>query len=71
MRHVIVYAEANRTLIDRTTLAYLTGRSVETIRRRCTVVDYQSGRALYDLDAATATLDAVPKRRNRPVGLTS
>lgn len=51
-----------RVLIDRQTLAKLTGRSQETIRKRCDVVEYRDGKALYDMNAAEKKLKKVPAR---------
>jgi hypothetical protein len=65
VRFVVVY-EPGRTLIDRLALAMLTGRSVNTIRARCEVVDHRNGRALYDMERAAAVLAAIPTRRKRP-----
>lgn len=64
MRHVIVY-EPGRVLIDRQSLSALTGRSVHTIRARCAVVDHRQGKALYDMEAASAVLSALPTRPRR------
>lgn len=61
-RHVVVY-EPGRTLLDRQTLAVLTGRSVHTIRARCVVAGHRDGRALYDMEDAAAVLDRLPTRR--------
>lgn len=49
-----------RDIVDRDILARTTGYSAETIRKRCTVYDYDphTGRALYDRDAALAQLAA-------------
>lgn len=65
MRSLIIH-EPGRTLIDRQSLALLTGRSVNTIRARCEVVEHQDGRALYDMERAAAVLAATPTRRKRP-----
>lgn len=62
IRHVVVYRDGG-ALLDRQTLALLTGRSEETIRRRCAVAEYRDGKAMYDLDTAEATLQSVLKRR--------
>lgn len=61
-RHVIRY-EPDRVLIDRQTLARLTGRSVHTIRARCTVVTHREGKALYDMHACEHVLDEIGKRK--------
>ena len=66
IRHVVVYRETG-ALLDRQTLALLTGRSEETIRRRCAVVEYRDGKALYDLDAAEEVLNRTPARRRSRV----
>lgn len=58
----IIRYEPDRVLIDRQTLARLTGRSVHTIRARCAVVSHRDGRALYDMEAAVLTLDNTPTR---------
>jgi len=65
VRSVIIH-EPGRTLIDRQSLALLSGRSVNTIRARCEVVDHRVGRALYDMERAAAVLAAIPTRRRRP-----
>ena len=65
MRSLIIH-EPGRTLIDRQSLALLTGRSVNTIRARCEVVEHKYGRALADLACAAAGLAAIPTRRRRP-----
>jgi len=62
---IVIIAEPGRTLIDRQTLAHLSGRSVHTIRARCQVVDHRAGRALYDLDEAEQILAGIPTRRRR------
>jgi hypothetical protein len=61
-RHVIFY-EPGRVLIDRQTLAHLTGRSVHTIRARCAIVGHRDGKAVYDMEAAAAVLDGLSTRR--------
>lgn len=50
-------------LVDREALSMLTKRSVHTIRARCAVVRYRSGRPLYDLECEVARLAAIPVRR--------
>jgi hypothetical protein len=61
---IIIYRTDGRApLVDRQTLALVTGRSVNTIRARCTVAEHRDGRALYDLDQAEAVLNATPTRR--------
>lgn len=64
INHIVVHLP-DRSLVDRQTLAMLIGRSEETIRRRVPVVEYRQGKALYDMDAASAILDRVPARRSR------
>lgn len=62
-RQPIVDTSTERTLVDRRTLAFMTGRAVGTIRARCTVVDYHPDRrALYDLDQAREVLAVTPPR---------
>lgn len=61
-RHVVIY-EPDRTLIDRQTLARLTGRSMHTIRLRCPVAEYRDGRALYDADQVEKILNTIEARR--------
>lgn len=61
---IIIYRDSGRApLVDRQTLAYITGRSVHTIRLRCPIAERRDGRALYDLDQAEAVLNAIPTRR--------
>lgn len=61
IRHIVVYRDG-RALIDRQTLAYLSGRSVHTVRAKCPVVDHRDGKALYDMEECAAILEAVPTR---------
>lgn len=61
-RHIVVY-EPGRTLVDRQTLAQLTGRSVHTIRLRCPVAEYRDGKALYDIDQCEAHLAKLQVRK--------
>lgn len=69
-RQPIVDISAERILVDRQTLAYMTGRPVSTIRARCEVVDYHADRrALYDLDHAQAVLAVTPPRERSIVPL--
>jgi hypothetical protein len=62
----VIYEE-NRVLIDRQTLAKLTGRSVHTIRAKCPVAGHRQGKAVYDMDECDDILNAVPTRRPRKV----
>lgn len=62
MRRHMIIKEPGRVLIDRHTLAHLTGRSVHTIRARCPIAEHRDGRALYDMDQAEAILNATPTR---------
>lgn len=64
IRHVVVYL-GEKALVDRQTLAVLTGRSVHTIRARCRIVDHKDGKALYDAEESEALLAAIPTRRPR------
>ncbi len=53
-------------IVDRYTLSVWANRSMETIRRRCTVHEYhRDGRALYVADAALEELAELEHRRNR------
>jgi hypothetical protein len=63
MNPIIIHLPDGRSLVDRQTLALVTGRSVNTIRARCPVTEHRRGRALYDLDQAQQTLAAIPPRR--------
>lgn len=65
-RHVVI-VEKRRTLIDRQTLAHLTGRSVHTIRAKCPIVTHRRGKALYDADQCEQILNDTPTRQ-RGVG---
>lgn len=64
MKHIVIY-ESDRTLMDRRTLAMLSGRSVHTIRAKCPVVTHRRGRALYDMEQCAAILETVETRRAR------
>lgn len=59
----IVDITPERALVDRQTLARLTGRSVHTIRLRCPVAEYRNRRALYDVGACEQILKQIPTRR--------
>lgn len=61
IRHIVEY-EYGRTLLDRQTLAMLSGRSVNTIRAKCSVVEYRDGKALYDMEQCATILDATRAR---------
>ncbi len=53
-------------IVDRYTLSVWANRSMETIRRRCTVHEYHpDGRALYIADAAMTELAELRHTRNR------
>jgi hypothetical protein len=69
-RHVVIY-EPDRTLIDRQTLAKLTGRSVHTIRAKCPIADHRQGKAVYDMEECAAILNEIPTRQSRIVGATA
>lgn len=64
IRHVVVH-EDKRMLIDRQTLAQLTGRSEHTIRARCPVERHHRGKALYDAMRCEQILAAIPTRTRR------
>lgn len=53
-------------LVDRAALAYLTGRSVNTIRKHCVVVKRRGAIPLYDLFEAERTLASVSTRAVQP-----
>jgi hypothetical protein len=63
----MMVTKGSRPLADREALAELTGRSVHTIRARCTVADRdrRTGRALYDVLACVEMLRSVPTRKRR------
>lgn len=60
---MIVVTRPELVLVDREALSMITKRSVHTIRARCTVVRYRSGRPLYDLEREVERLAAIPVRR--------
>jgi hypothetical protein len=64
IRHVVVYREGS-ALVDRQTLAKLTGRSEETIRKKIVPVEYQQGKALYDAFLAEETLAGTRQQGKR------
>lgn len=64
IRHVVVH-EPDRMLIDRQTLAKLTGRSVHTIRARCPIERHKDGKALYDAERCEAILADIEDRKRR------
>lgn len=69
-RPPIVRYRDGRALVDRATLARLTGRSERTIREHCPVADRDGIRPLYDAQQCGVILAAVP-RRNRVLKLTT
>ena len=64
IRHVVVYREG-AALVDRQTLAKLTGRSEETIRKKLVPVEYRHGKALYDAFQAEEILTATRQQGKR------
>jgi len=60
--HVVVF-DGDRILIDRKTLATLTGRSEHTIRARCPVARRKGIRPLYDVEVCEKILADIPTRR--------
>ncbi len=62
INHIVV-KRGDKALIDRQTMAKLTGRSVHTIRFRCPVAEYVDGKALYDIDVCEPILAAIPVRK--------
>lgn len=61
INHIVVHFP-DRSLMDRQTLAVWLDRSEETIRDRCEVVEYRSGKAMYDEAEARETLTKVRRR---------
>lgn len=66
MIHVFRVPQPGRALVDRQTLAYMSGRSVHTIRSRCPVDSHTEHdgrrRPLYDLYHCVALLEGIPIR---------
>ena len=62
IRHIVLDVEG-RAWVDRQTLAYLTKRSVQTIRAKCPIAGHHDGKALYDMDECEAILKAIPTRQ--------
>ncbi len=59
----VVSVDADVWLMDREALATWLGRSVHTVRARCTVHSYDHvGRAMYDAHSCAALLDSIPRR---------
>ncbi|MCP2261072.1 hypothetical protein LX15_004792 [Streptoalloteichus tenebrarius] len=64
VRTPLVIREGGRVLVDRVTLARISGRSVHTIRARCPIeFRHRDGRPLYDAARCRAILDGIPERR--------
>ena len=61
----IVRYTDGRALVDRRTLARLSGRSVHTIRARCPVTQHHDGRALYDAEQCRQILAEITPRRRQ------
>ncbi|MER7078145.1 MULTISPECIES: hypothetical protein [Bacteria] len=62
-RPPIVRRVNGRTLVDRSSLARLTGRSVHTIRGACPVADRdRTGRPLYDAQQCAQILATTTRR---------
>ncbi|WP_263251618.1 hypothetical protein [Saccharopolyspora rosea] len=64
-RPPIVRYRDGRALVDRITLAKLSGRSARTIREHCPVVDRDGIRPLYDAQQCAVILAAIPQRNRR------
>ncbi|MEV0085246.1 hypothetical protein [Saccharopolyspora sp. NPDC050642] len=67
-RTPIVRYTNGRTLVDRASLARLTGRSVHTIRGACPIADRDrsTGRPLYDAQQCAQILALTATRARRP-----
>ncbi|MCA1195119.1 hypothetical protein [Saccharopolyspora sp. 6V] len=66
-RPPIVRFADGRALVDRASLARLTGRSVNTIRGTCPVADRdRTGRPLYDAQQCAVILATKPQRKQHP-----
>lgn len=65
MKNPVVVYRKGRALLDRQTLAHVTSRSIHTIRAKCPISEHHLGRAMYDMEACLAVLEAVPTRRPR------
>lgn len=63
MRIPVVLFERGRMLVDRRSLAELTGRSVHTIRLRCPQAGYRDGIAVYDAEFCEQLLGEIPQRQ--------
>lgn len=59
---MLLLTDLRPVLGDRQALAYLTGRSVHTIRARCEVVRYRGRTPLYDVLAEAERLASIPTR---------
>ncbi|MGW1679376.1 hypothetical protein [Saccharopolyspora sp. NPDC002376] len=63
----IVRYRDGRALVDRGSLARLSGRSVHTIRQSCPVADRtRDDRPLYDAEQCRVILAAIPTRNRQP-----
>lgn len=64
MKPIVRYRDG-RALVDRVSLARLSGRSVHTIRGACPVADRdRTGRPLYDAQQCAQILAAIPTRKS-------
>ncbi|SDZ55319.1 hypothetical protein SAMN05216215_109719 [Saccharopolyspora shandongensis] len=70
-RPPIVRYRDGRALVDRSSLAKLTGRSVHTIRGTCPIADRDrsTGRPLYDAQQCAQILATIPARDRQPGAL--
>lgn len=66
---MIVLTKRIPVLVDREALAMITGRSVHTIRARCTVARrHWDGSPLYNVEAEVQRLAKIPTRRRGTPG---
>jgi hypothetical protein len=65
MKSPVVVYRNGIALLDRQTMAHVSGRSVHTVRAKCPVAEHHLGRAMYAMEECLKLLDKIPTRRAR------
>lgn len=63
MKNPVVVYRDGVALLDRQSMAHISGRSVHTIRAKCPIAEHHLGRAMYAMEECLAILGEVPTRQ--------
>lgn len=63
MKNPVVVYRDGVALLDRQTMAFVSDRSVHTIRARCPIAAHHLGRAMYDMEQCLTLLADIPTRQ--------